>query len=139
MLNQALDIFIINVIQIITFDMNPTLTNVTRGCTVFDIIITYFTVESYITIGKNTHLVSMLIQIWLCENSYCKYNSLSCYENMLCISMWTRHRYHEKLIIIKYFLKWHMLWFIEKFFWEHHHIQLRQISKRWLRGSWTWR
>ena len=44
--------FIINVIQIITFQMNPKLTNVTLGCTIFifDVSIIYFTAQNYIRI-----------------------------------------------------------------------------------------
>ena len=75
----------------VTFHMNPKFTNVTLGCTIciFDVSITYFTGENRIRIWLNTHLVSMLIGIWLYENSYCKL--LLSYEN-LGIPMWTKYK-----------------------------------------------
>ena len=57
----------------------------------------------------------MLIEIWLYENSYCKYKLLVCYGN-LCIPMWT---WYTKLITknpssSSYIFLNDMLWFIEK-------------------------
>ena len=44
-------------IQIITFNVNPKLTDVTLNCTVFviNVNITDFAGENYIRIGRNTH------------------------------------------------------------------------------------
>ena len=64
----SLKIFIINMIQILTFYMDAKLTNVilTLGCalsiSIFYIGATYFTWESYIRIWRNTHLLSILIE-----------------------------------------------------------------------------
>ena len=87
----SLKIFIVSVIQIVTFHMNSTLANVILGCTIciFDVSATYLTGKNRIRIKRNTHLVSMLIVIWPYGSSYCKL--LLCYEN-LSILMWTKYK-----------------------------------------------
>ena len=71
--------------------MNPKLANVTLGCIIciFGVSITYFIGENRIRIWRNTYLVSILIGIWLYENSSCKL--LLCYEN-LSIPLWTKYK-----------------------------------------------
>ena len=50
-------VLIINVIQFITFNVNPKLTDVTLNCIVFviNVNITDFAGENYIRIERNTH------------------------------------------------------------------------------------
>ena len=77
--------------------MNPKLANVTMGWTIsiFDICITYFT-EKIILEFEETHISAD--RKFADENSYCcKCKWLAFYEN-LCVHMWTRYRWHEKLI-----------------------------------------